>query len=184
MPIRERRDQLRDSTGAKRTELDLRPGEHNLHGIQHRRSELPYWIAVKGSDTAYIASVRDRKIVVVSPSAAPAVAGAASFCRFKKLLFSTQRKPGSTSPANSSDEVVVIDTGTGTGRVLQRVKTAAAPPGRLTAVLPGASPEQLWAFSPDGKNLYVTNGGTDSIAGSDGGITRAAAGCRVEIPTR
>src|SRR5260370_33663492 len=64
--------------------------------------------------------------------------------------------------ADNSDAVVIVDTVT--DRVLAEIKTtapAAIFPNR--AGFKGSTPTSL-ALSPDEKTLYVTNGGTNSVA--------------------
>src|SRR5262249_59202677 len=48
------------------TELDLRPGRNDPAQSGVPGGEFPFWVAVKGSDTVYVSSVRDREVVVVS----------------------------------------------------------------------------------------------------------------------
>ena len=58
------------------TELDLRPGKSNAAQSGVPGGEYPFWVVVKGtgsSATAYVSSIRDREIVVVSLGATPAV---------------------------------------------------------------------------------------------------------------
>jgi DNA-binding beta-propeller fold protein YncE len=47
-------------------ELDLRPGKNDPLKAGVPGGEFPYWVTIKGNDTAYISSVRDREIVVVN----------------------------------------------------------------------------------------------------------------------
>ena len=61
---------------SKGTELDLRPGKSDPSKIGVPGGEYPFWVVVKGngsSATAYVSSVRDREIVVVSLGEKPAV---------------------------------------------------------------------------------------------------------------
>lgn len=148
------------TTNAKRAELDLRPGKHDRRQSGVAGGEFPYWIAVRGNETAYVASVRDREIVAVSLGNIPAITRRIALSGQPTRLMLNAAQTRLYVACDNSDEIVVIDTGT--GRILQRVKTG-APPGTLATMLPGASPNSL-GFSPDGKTLYATNGGTNSVA--------------------
>ncbi len=54
-------------------ELDLRPGKEDPTKSGVPGGEYPLWIAIKGNDTAYVSSIRDREIVVVNFAAEPKV---------------------------------------------------------------------------------------------------------------
>ncbi len=61
---------------SKVRELDLRPGKSDPSKTGIAGGEYPFWVVVKGngsSATAYVSSIRDREIVVVNVSGAPAV---------------------------------------------------------------------------------------------------------------
>src|SRR5208337_4011282 len=47
-------------------ELDLRPGKLNPQNSGVPGGEYPFWVVIKGNDTAYVSSTRDREIVVVN----------------------------------------------------------------------------------------------------------------------
>ena len=47
-------------------ELDLRPGKNNPADSGKPGGEYPFWVTVKGNDTAYVSSARDREVVVVN----------------------------------------------------------------------------------------------------------------------
>src|SRR5260370_27664792 len=56
-------------------EIDLRPGviDPAQNGVPG--GEYPFWVAIKGNDTAYVSSLRDREIVVVDINSTPALIG-------------------------------------------------------------------------------------------------------------
>src|SRR3954470_18919330 len=54
-------------------ELDLRPGKIDLHQSGVPGGAYPLWVTIKGNDTAYISSIRDREVVVVNLAAEPKV---------------------------------------------------------------------------------------------------------------
>ncbi len=137
-------------------ELDLRPGKGEPGGA------YPYGVALKGNDKAFVSCQRDREIVVLNLNGTPAITG-----RIK-----TRGQPGKMilnsaqnvlfAVADNSDSVVIVDTVK--DRILAEIKTTA--PAAMLARQPnfkGANPTGL-ALSPDERTLYVTNGGTNSIA--------------------
>jgi YVTN family beta-propeller protein len=47
-------------------ELDLRPGKIDSRHQGEPGGEYPFWVTIKGSEIAYVSSLRDREVVVVS----------------------------------------------------------------------------------------------------------------------
>jgi YVTN family beta-propeller protein len=158
-------------TGGKTAELDLRPGKIDPRQAGVPGGEFPYWVAVKGSDVAYLSSVRDREVVVVKlQQPNPVIVGRIALPGNPNRMILDKAQTRLYVALDNSDEVAVIDTRR--NRRIGTVKTA-APAGLLGSVAPGASPNSL-TFSPDGRTLYVTNGGTNSVAVlsvfADGGL--------------
>jgi YVTN family beta-propeller protein len=128
----------------------------------HGRS--PFGVAIKGNATAYVSSERDREIDVVdiahpeTPKLTTRIAVAGNPNNI--LLDRTQSRL--YVAADNSDLISVIDTAT--NQVIEQIRTT-APAGVLQGPpqLPGAAPNSL-ALAPDGKMLYVTNGGMNAIA--------------------
>jgi YVTN family beta-propeller protein len=148
-------------TQAKTAELDLRPGKNNPLQAGIPGGEFPYWVTVQGSDIAYVSSVRDREIVVVKLRlTSPVIVGRIALTGNPNRMVLDKAQTRLYVALNNSDEVAVVDARR--NRVIATVKTA-APAGLLASVAPGASPNSL-TFSPDGRTLYVTNGGTNSVA--------------------
>ena len=143
-------------------ELDLRPGKINPAQKGVAGGEYPYGVAFAGDDKAYVSSLRDREIVVLSLKPTLAVSG-----RIK-----THGQPGKLivnragtllfAAADNSDSVVIVDTAK--DKIVAEIKTT-APAGIFAnrAGFKGSNPNSL-ALSPDEKTLYVTNGGTNSVA--------------------
>lgn len=143
-------------------ELDLRPGKINPSQTGLPGGEYPYGVTFAGNNKAYVSSLRDREIVVLSLRPSLAVTG-----RIK-----THGQPGKLilnragtllfASADNSDSIVIVQTAS--DRVVADIKTtapAAVFPNR--AGFKGSMPTSL-ALSPDEKTLYVTNGGTNSVA--------------------
>jgi YVTN family beta-propeller protein len=151
-------------TRARVGELDLRPGIIDAARVGIAGGESPFGVAIKGNDTAYVSSERDREIDVVD------IANAAS----PRLLtrISVEGNPNNMVlnatqtrlyvAADNSDRISVIDTAT--NLVIETIRTT-APNGILRGPkrLPGAAPNSL-VLSPDEKTLYVANGGMNAIA--------------------
>jgi DNA-binding beta-propeller fold protein YncE len=149
------------ATAAKTAELDLRPGKNDPLQAGVAGGEFPYWVTVKGNHIAYVSSVRDREIVAVKlQGKSPAIVGRIPVTGNPNRMVLDKAQARLYVALDNSDEVAVIDTLE--DRMVQKVKTA-APEGLLASVVPGASPNSL-TFSPDGRTLYVTNGGTNSVA--------------------
>jgi DNA-binding beta-propeller fold protein YncE len=151
---------------SKKTELDLRPGKSDAAQAGVPGGEYPFWVAVKGNGsnaTAYVSSIRDREIVVVTLSATPAVTGRIkvkgqpnkmTLNKAQSLLYVVQ---------DQSDTIDVIDTAR--NAILETIPVI-APPSLLPSSLAqytGANPNSV-TLSPDEKQLYVTNGNLNSIA--------------------
>jgi YVTN family beta-propeller protein len=153
------------ATRAVRYEHDLRPflatNEGRNGGVG---GTFPYAVVVKGNETAYVSSDRDREVVVIdisSPTAGKLI----------KRIKLDGNALGMTLDADQStlyvaqdnaDQVSVIDTVT--NRVTIKID-ARAPAG----VLPkrkkytGAATSAV-TLSPDGDTLYAVNSGANSIA--------------------
>lgn len=143
-------------------ELDLRPGKIDPTQKGVAGGEYPYGVAFASADKAYVSSLRDREIIALSLEPALAVTG-----RIK-----TRGQPGKLivnragtllfAAADNSDSVVLVDTGK--DEIVAEIK-ATAPVGLFAdrTGFKGSNPNSL-ALSPDEKTLYVTNGGTNSLA--------------------
>ena len=141
----------------KTAELDLRPSAPGEAG-----GEFPYWVAIRGDDRAYISSPRDREIVAVQLGAAPKVLGRIHVAGQPSRILLNRAQDRLYVALDNSDSVAVVDTSTD-----QMIATfgVVAPRGMLpsAAVPKGANPNSL-ALSPDGRTLYVTDGGTNAVA--------------------
>jgi DNA-binding beta-propeller fold protein YncE len=151
------------STRTKLAELDLRPGRNNPADAGVAGGEYPFWVAIKGNDTAYVSSVRDREIVVVNiATAMPTIMARIPVKGEPLKMILNQAENTLFAALDATDQVAVINTGTNHVRGYLKV-TAPKHVFANEADFKGANPTSL-ALSPDEKTLYVTNGGTNSLA--------------------
>jgi DNA-binding beta-propeller fold protein YncE len=150
--------------GAKKVtaELDLRPGKNDSAQKGVPGGEYPYAAVFRGNDKAYISSLRDREIVVLDLANTPTITTRIKLRGQPGKLILNKAQTLLFAVADNSDSVLIIDTTK--DKVVAEIKTTAP-----TEILPnregfkGSNPTGL-ALSPDEKTLYVTNGGTNSIA--------------------
>jgi DNA-binding beta-propeller fold protein YncE len=143
-------------SGAAR-ELSLQPGGGRPGGT------YPYWVAIRGDDTAYVSSMRDRQIDVVRLAGqAPAVLARISVEGNPNRMVLNRAGSRLYVASDNADVISVIDTAS--DRVLS-VTRAIAPPALIApgAYFHGVAPNSL-ALSPDESRLYVTNGGENAVA--------------------
>ncbi|HLJ87199.1 MAG TPA: beta-propeller fold lactonase family protein [Candidatus Angelobacter sp.] len=143
-------------------ELDLRPGKNNpqQHGVAG--GGFPYWVVFKGDDKAYISCLRDREIVTVDFRSAPAISGRIKIQGQPNKMILNKTESLLFAAADNSDSVSIITTSN--DKVAATIKTTAPEsvfPNKGT--FKGSNPNSL-ALSPDEHTLYVTNGGTNSVA--------------------
>jgi DNA-binding beta-propeller fold protein YncE len=147
--------------------IDLRPGKSVSNpqpGVPG--GEYPFWVVVKGSGssaTAYVSSVRDREIVVVSLGPTPGVVA--------RIPVKGQPNKMTLNAAQSllfvaddqSDTVEIIDTARN-AIVASIPVIAPLLPARLSKQgYKGANPNSV-ALSPDETELYVTDGNLNCIS--------------------
>jgi len=153
---------------AKIAEIDLRPGKNDASKKGIAGGEYPFWVAIDGNEKAYISSVRDREIVVVSLGEAGASAVSPRILARIPTRGSPNKmilnRAGSRLyvACDNSDSVAIIDTGG--DRLLAQINVTAP---RNVFLNPrgfkGSNPNSL-ALSPDERTLYVTDGGTNALA--------------------
>ena len=149
------------ATGKVMSELDLRPGQSG-GAVGTPGGENPFWVSIKGDSTVYVGSQRDREVDVVGISGDKLTLSARIPLQgtpVKMLLNDSQTHL--YVACDNSDVVAVIDTVT--DRVTGTIPTL-APPGPVVRGYSyrGVAPNDL-AFSTDGKRLYVTDGGANSV---------------------
>jgi DNA-binding beta-propeller fold protein YncE len=150
--------------GAVLKEYDLRPGRINPAQSGVPGGEFPVGVAIKGDDTVYVSSARDREIDVLNLSGG--------------LLTLTNRIAVKGNPnrlilnkaqshlyvaANNTDALIIISTAS--NAIVAQVNTSAPTGifGNGKTVPKGSNPNSV-TLSPDEKTAYVTNGGTNDVA--------------------
>src|SRR6266496_530042 len=150
--------------GVVLAEYDLRPGIIDPAKSGIPGGEFPFGVAVKGNNTVYVSSARDREVDVLNLSGG--------------VLALTKRIPVRGNPekmtlnraqsrlyvtVNNADALVIIDTFR--NRIVSQVNSS-APPGFLgkRGIVPKGSNPNSVTLSPDERTAFVTNGGTNNVA--------------------
>ena len=146
-----------------RQELDLRPGKIDSVHQGEAGGEYPFWVAIKGSEVAYISSLRDREVVVVTLSkpSAEVLARIKVAGNPNRLILDHSGRYLFVAEDNS-DSVDIIDTQS--NKIVKTIKVAGPEeylPDRVSHYR-GFSPNSL-ALSPDDNTLYVTDGGVNCL---------------------
>jgi YVTN family beta-propeller protein len=142
-------------------EVDLRPGVADPTRLGTPGGEYPFWVAIKGDGKAYVSSIRDREIVVVD-IARGAVAGRIPVPGQPNKMTLNKAQTLLYAALDNADAVAAIDTVA--DQVVETFETI-APQYAYSGSrrLRGANPNSV-TLSPDEKTLYVTNGGSNSVA--------------------
>jgi DNA-binding beta-propeller fold protein YncE len=145
--------------------FDLRPGIINPAQTGVPGGEYPFWVSIKGNNTAYISCARDREIDVVdfttptAPTLTTRIAVAGN--PLKTTLDSAQAYLYVAE--DNSDLVEIISTSTNT--LFQSVVASGpATPTFANALKYKGSAPVAPAISADGSTLYVTLGGVNAIS--------------------
>src|SRR5437763_433193 len=144
-------------------ELDLRPGKEDPKKSGVPGGEYPLWVAIKGNDTAYISSIRDREIVVVNFADKPTVAARIRVPGQPNRMVLNASQSTLYIAQDNTDSVGVIDTSS--NRLVDNIGVA-APAGLLPQAkskLRGNDTNSV-TLSRDEKLLYVTNGWMNDVA--------------------
>ena len=143
-------------------EIDLRPGKNDPEKAGIPGGEYPFWIVAKGNAAVFVSSLRDREIVEVGLGPRPGVLRRIQITGNPNKMVLNRAQSRLFVAADNSDTVSVIDTSS--GRVLETISTTS--PASLfnnSTGYTGSGPNDL-ALSNDESTLYVTNGGSNSVA--------------------
>ena len=150
------------SAGNVASELDLRPGRIDAALKGQSGGGFPQAVAWVGPGRAFVASERDREVIELS-------AGAAGLKLVRRIRTAGQPTAllagggGKLYAAlGNTDAVAVIDTRA--GRVAQTTSTVATPALMKGRKFKGGANSNGLALSPDGRTLYVSNGGENAVA--------------------
>lgn len=154
---------VRPST--RQPDFDLRPGKSGgTSGTPG--GEYPFWVEIKGEGLAakaYVSSIRDREIVVMSLGDKPSVLTRIPVKGQPNKMTLNKAHSRLYVAADLTDTIEVIDTVT--DRIVETIPVIAP-----VSVMPSALLEYKGAntnsvtLSPDEKQLYVTNGNLNSVA--------------------
>ncbi len=151
---------LVDLATGKATEIPLRPGLINPEESGKPGGTYPYWVAIKGSETAYVSSERDREIDVLRLTGTPGVIARIKISGNPNRMALNKAGTLLYVACDNEAHVEVIDTVT---NKVAAIIPATAPVRFLPKYAHGTASNSL-ALSPDERRLYVTNGGTNSVA--------------------
>jgi YVTN family beta-propeller protein len=144
-------------------ELDLRPGKEDSSKSGVPGGEYPLWVTIKGNDTAYVSSIRDREIVVVNFAAAPKTVQRVRVPGQPNRMVLNSSQSTLYVAQDNTDSVAVIDTGS--NRLVANIPVT-SPAGLLPQAklkLKGNDTNSV-TLSRDEKLLYVTNGWMNDVA--------------------
>ncbi len=144
-------------------ELDLRPGKEDPKKAGVPGGEYPLWVVIKGNDTAYVSSVRDREIVVVNVSDKPTVVARVKVPGQPNRMVLNGDQTRLYVAQDNTDSIGVIDTNS--NRLVENIGVT-APAGLLPSwksQFKGNNTNSV-TLSRDEKFLYVTNGWMNNVA--------------------
>jgi YVTN family beta-propeller protein len=143
--------------------VDLRPGKIDSAQQGVPGGEYPFWVAIKGDSKAYVTSERDGEVVVLDLThTPPTVTGRIPVGGQPNKMILNRAQTLLYVANGNSDSVSVIDVST--DQVIEEIAITTSNGSFSTPRdLTGNNPNSL-ALSPDEQVLYVTNGGTNSLA--------------------
>ena len=150
------------NTWTKTGELDLRPGKIDPAQSGTPGGEYPFWVAIKGSDTAYVSSLRDREIDVVSLGQSPSLITRIPIKGQPNKMVLNASGTMLYVAQDESDSVAVIDTAT--NKVVRNIFVGLPPDVlRFSGARTGNNSNSV-RLSSDERFLYVTNGTANDVA--------------------
>jgi YVTN family beta-propeller protein len=150
------------ATRSVMSEIELRPGKIDAKQAGVPGGEYPFWVVAKGNDLAYVSSLRDREVIEVKLGAQPSVVQRIHLPGNPNKMILNRDQSRLYVTSDNSDSVTVIDTRS--NAILEEIPTT-APDWLLKNAkgYTGSAPNDL-ALAHDEKTLYVTNGGSNSVA--------------------
>ena len=159
---------------SKGTNVDLRPGDGTSTTMGTPGGEYPFWVLIQGIGeraTAYVSSIRDREIDVVSLGSTPKVSGRIPVNGEPIKMTMNSAATRLYVAEDMSDTVDVIDISStskknGTSPILETIKVVNTPSllqYPLVQKYTGANTNSV-TLSPGETQLYVTNGNLNAIA--------------------
>lgn len=150
--------------GVVAAEYDLRPGIIDPSQSGVAGGEFPFGVAVKGNNTVYVSSARDREIDVLNLSSGRlTLTNRIAAPGNPEKMTLNQAQSELYVAVNNADALVIIDTASNT--IVSQVNSS-APVGVLGngKIVPKGSNPNSVTLSPDEKTAYITNGGTNDVA--------------------
>ncbi len=144
-------------------ELDLRPGVIDPANTGVAGGEYPFWVVIKGSETAYVSSLRDREIDVVDITGSPSLVTRISVPGEPNKMVLNASQSTLYVAQDLTDSVGVIDTSS--NQLVNNIPVT-APQGLLPewrAKFKGNDTNSV-TLSSDERSLYVTNGAMNDVA--------------------
>ena len=144
-------------------ELDLRPGKEDARNSGVPGGEYPLWVAIKGDDSAYISSIRDREIVVVNFTGQPRVVARIRVPGQPNRMVLNASQSALYVAQDNTDSVGIIDTSS--NQLVDNIAVTAPSEllPRRKSNLKGNDTNSV-TLSRDEKLLYVTNGWMNDVA--------------------
>ncbi len=142
-------------------EQDLRPGVIDPARIGEAGGTFPRAVAWTSDSRAYVASERDREIIVLDMIGGAVKVGTRIRTVGQPVALLKGAGRRLFAALDNTDSVAVIDTSD--NRIVETIRTAGPAGWTTTAGLGGAGSNAL-ALSPDGATLLVANGGENAVA--------------------
>jgi DNA-binding beta-propeller fold protein YncE len=161
-------------------EVELRPGKIDAAKRGVPGGEYPYWVTIKGNETAYISSLRDREIVIVGLGSDPKVRERLPVKGSPNKMVLNKAQNLLYIAEDFSDTIDLLETAS--NQIVGSISTN-GPRDSASSILKrfhGATPVSL-ALSPDETTLYATNADTNCVALVD--LRRAKPEVVGELPT-
>jgi len=143
------------------TERDLCPGVIDPAHSGKPGGTFPRAVAWTSDTHAYVASERDREVIALDVGPTGVKVGRRLRMRGQPVALLAGPHGRLFVAQDNTDGVAVIDTAS--GKVIERIATA-APPALLGKAKLGGAGSNALALSADGRTLLVSNGGENAVA--------------------